>query len=186
MTLNSLAIKAFGSSALTPQGGAQAREEESSAQARTYLGQGVTSLSNSVFPQHVGTESMTLNSLAIKAFGSSALTPQGGAQAREEESTNPVFGDESEKRHKLRELFTMKNIISTLIAQEVPRLDANPPPPPRSKSSATSKTVPAYTKTTARNESEDDGDTFEDAPGTDEISTTADKPSAVKKRRSTK
>jgi hypothetical protein len=97
-----------------------------------------------------------------------------------------VFADESEKRHKLRELFTMKNIISTLIAQEVPRLDANPPPPPWSKSSAASKSVPAYTKTTARNESEDDSDTFEDAPGTDEISPMADKPSAVKKRRSTK
>jgi hypothetical protein len=37
-------------------------EEASSAQARTYLGQGITSLSNSMFPQHVGSESMPLNS----------------------------------------------------------------------------------------------------------------------------
>ncbi len=142
--------------------------------------------------------------VALKALASSALSPQGAAQAREEESTNPVFANESEgnktndlkKRRELHELFKMKKMITNLIAQECPRLDANPPPPPKFrqvassaafKSSATSKSEAAYTKTTARNDSGNESDTLEYAPsGTDELSATADKPSAVKKRRSTK
>jgi hypothetical protein len=89
----------------------------------------------------------------------------------------------------------MQKMLSISIAQERPRLDANPPPPPkvsRVGSSAASKRSAAYkssassNKMTDGNESSDEQDLFESDPEMEETSKTDEKPSARKKRQSTK
>ena len=83
----------------------------------------------------------------------------------------------------------LKKRLTALIAEEVPRLDANPPYQPkgaRVASSADSKSSASSKKMTAGYDSGNEKDVEEDDHSMDESNDTPDKPSARKERRSTK
>jgi hypothetical protein len=162
-------------------------------------GQGPTSLSNGIFPTHIiGKNSPTHNSLALKAlYGREGPPPPPSAPNRQDRNRAEPIGKPIEPNYTLHpieqlplsEKKRMKKKLDALIAEEVPRLDANPPHLPKAKRvarSAKSESSVWSQKMTAGYDSENEIDLEDNDHSMDESHPPPEKTSARKERRTTK